>query len=96
MTTLDFQALILLLLRFTSEGKEHSLKEVIERLFRFFGLTGDERKELFPSDSQTRFDNRIGWINLFTENGFNRIPSPRSITYNQGRVTRLRRESRKD
>jgi len=67
MTIPDYQALILPLLRFTSDGKEHSLSGAIEHLSRFFGLTEEERQELLPSGRQARFDNRVGWAKTYLQ-----------------------------
>ena len=57
----DFQRIMLPLLRFASDGKEHSVRETIEHLASAFNLTEDERGELLPSGTQSIFDNRIGW-----------------------------------
>lgn len=61
MTIPDFQSLMLPLLRFASDQKEHSLREAIEFLADEFNLTSEERKELLPSGQQAVFDNRVGW-----------------------------------
>jgi restriction system protein len=57
----DYQALMLPLLKFTTDQKEHSLRETIEVLADHFCLTQEERKELLPSGRQATFDNRVGW-----------------------------------
>jgi restriction system protein len=56
----DYQTVMLPLLRLASDGKEHSLRETIERLADEFDLSEEERKELLPSGSQATFDNRVG------------------------------------
>jgi restriction system protein len=61
MTIPDFQAVMLPLMQFASDGKEHSLRESIEHLASHFNLSEDERKELLPSGKQPIFDNRVGW-----------------------------------
>lgn len=48
-------------MQFASDGKEHSLRESIEYLAKYFNLTDEERKELLPSGKQPIFDNRVGW-----------------------------------
>ena len=60
----DYQSIMLPLLRFASDGNEHSLREAIEGLVEKFGLTDAERKELLPSGQQTIFENRVGWASL--------------------------------
>ncbi|HYW20940.1 MAG TPA: restriction endonuclease [Nodularia sp. (in: cyanobacteria)] len=57
----DYQAVMLPLLKFTTDQKEHSLRETIEILADHFCLTEEERKELLPSGRQATFDNRVGW-----------------------------------
>ena len=57
----DFQSILLPLLSFSSNGKQHSTQESIEYLSEYFCLTDDERKELLPSGKQPIFDNRVGW-----------------------------------
>lgn len=57
----DFQSIMLPLLKFASDGQEHSLRETIEALADQFDLTSEERSELLPSGQQSLFDNRVGW-----------------------------------
>ena len=61
----DYQSIMLPLLRFASDGNEHSLREAIEGLAEKFGLTDAERKELLPSGQQTIFENRVGWARTY-------------------------------
>src|SRR5215204_5835502 len=53
------------LLRFAADKREHSTREAIEELADHFGLTEDERKELLPSGRQATFDNRVGWARTY-------------------------------
>lgn len=57
----DFQSIMLPLMQFASDEKEHSLREAIEHLSEYFKLTDTERQELLPSGKQPIFDNRVGW-----------------------------------
>lgn len=57
----DFQSLMLPILKYVSDGKEHSLRETIEYLAEQFQLSDEERKELLPSGKQPVFENRVGW-----------------------------------
>ena len=57
----DFQSLMRPLLDCANDGKEHALREVIQRLAVHFGLTDAERKQLLPSGNQEVFVNRVAW-----------------------------------
>lgn len=61
----DYQSIMLPLLKYAGDQKEHSLREAIEALAKEFQLTADERKELLPSGRQARFDNRVGWARTY-------------------------------
>ncbi len=61
----DYQRVMLPLLRFAADKREHSTREAIEELAKHFGLTEDERKELLPSGGQATFDNRVGWARTY-------------------------------
>ena len=56
----DFQALMLPLLRFTSDGQQHTYAEAVEPLALELQLSEDERTEEIRSGG-TRLRNRIGW-----------------------------------
>lgn len=57
----DFQKIMLPLLEFAGDGKDHTLREAADQLGGHFKLTPEEKKELLPSGGQTRFDNRVHW-----------------------------------
>jgi restriction system protein len=57
----DFQTIMLPLLRFLSDGREHTNQEAVDALADEFGLTEDELAELLPSGTQPVFVNRFGW-----------------------------------
>ncbi len=61
----DYQSIMLPLLRFAGDGREHSLRETIEALADEFKLTEGERSKLLPSGQQTIFDNRVGWARTY-------------------------------
>jgi restriction system protein len=65
MTIPDFQSLMLPLMKYIADGREHSLRETIESLADEFDLTQDERTELLPSGQQSAFDNRVGWARTY-------------------------------
>jgi restriction system protein len=61
----DYQSIMLPLLKYASDKKEHSIRETIEYLANLFKLTEQERKELLPSGQQYVFDNRVGWARTY-------------------------------
>lgn len=61
----DFQTIMLPLLKFLGDEKEHSLRDTIEHLVNEFNLNEVERKELLPSGQQARFDNRLSWARTY-------------------------------
>ena len=73
----DYQACMLPLLRFTSDEKEHSLREAIDNLAEHFALTDEELKELLPSGQQPIFANRIGWARSYMKQAWLLEPTRR-------------------
>lgn len=61
----DFQSFMLPLLKFASDGKEHSQSEASDALSHHFAITESDRREMLPSGRQTRFNNRIAWANVY-------------------------------
>jgi restriction system protein len=61
----NYQVIMLPLLKFIGDGKEHSIREAIEILANQFGLTPEERQTLLPSGQQPVFDNRVGWARTY-------------------------------
>jgi restriction system protein len=57
----DFQSIMLPLLQFCEDGKEHSNQEALDALASQFHLSDSERKQLLPSGQQRIFDNRVAW-----------------------------------
>lgn len=57
----DFQSIMLPLLKFCSDGKEHLNREALDALAQEFGLTEKEQKALPPSGQQCIIDNRVAW-----------------------------------
>jgi len=57
----DFQSIMLPLLQFCADGKEHSNLEALDALASQFQLSDSERKQLLPSGQQPLFDNRVAW-----------------------------------
>jgi restriction system protein len=61
----DYQTIMLPLLRFAEDKKEHSLHEAVNVLANKFSLTENELQELLPSGKQTIFINRVGWARTY-------------------------------
>lgn len=61
----DYQTLMLPLLNFASDGREHSIHEAVKVLADQFKLSNDELKELLPSGQQEVFLNRVGWARTY-------------------------------
>lgn len=61
----DFQTIMLPLLQFMGDGKEHSTHEMITHLALFFQLSPEELNEMLPSGTQTVFYNRVGWARTY-------------------------------
>lgn len=78
----DYQSVMLPLLKFVADNREHSLREAIDSLASEFSLTEAERTEMLPSGQQAIFNNRVGWARTYlkkagliesTRRGFFRI-----------------------
>ena len=61
----DYQSIMLPLLKFASDEKEHSIRKSIDNLAKEFELSEEDRKELLPSGTQAIFDNRVGWAKTY-------------------------------
>jgi len=57
----DFQSVMRPLMDVISDGKEHSIRETLDRLGDHFELTDEERKQPLPSGRQEVFTNRVAW-----------------------------------
>ena len=61
----DYQSIMLALLQFTGDEKEHSLRETIEFLADEFKLSDEERKKLLPSGKLATFHYRVVWARTY-------------------------------
>jgi len=61
----DYQSIMLPLLKFASDKREHSIQDAIEDLASFFKVSETELQELLPSGQQKIFDNRVGWARTY-------------------------------
>jgi len=64
MTIPDYQTFMLPFLRILGDEKEHTLKEIYEKLANLFELTDEEREELLPS-GPIKYKNRISWAQTY-------------------------------
>ena len=76
----DYQTIMLPLLKFVADGKEHTLREIIEGLADIFNLNDEERRELLPSGKQPIFDNRVGWATTYLKKA-GVIETPKRAVY---------------
>jgi restriction system protein len=61
----DFQTVMLPLLLFCGDSKEHTNREAIDHLAEIFQLSEYEQKELLPSGRQAIFHNRVAWARAY-------------------------------
>jgi len=61
----DYQEIMLPLLKFAGDKKEHSIREAIEHISQVFNLSEDEKRELLPSGQQTIITNRTAWARTY-------------------------------
>lgn len=78
----DFQRIMLPLLKYLADGKEHSSQDIYDSMEKAFPLSREEREALLPSGKQRVFVNRIGWAKSYlklseliesTQRGFYKI-----------------------
>jgi len=61
----DYQSIMLPLLKFAGDKKEHSIREAIEHIANIFNLSEEERREVLPSGQQYIINNRVGWARTY-------------------------------
>lgn len=61
----DFQTFFKPLLDVAADGKEHSLKEARDIIATQMRLSDDDLKEMLPSGTQTKFNNRVAWAKIY-------------------------------
>jgi restriction system protein len=61
----DFQSFFKPLLDFAADGKEHSMREAREAVAGVMALPEADLREMLPSGTQTRFDNRVAWAKSY-------------------------------
>jgi len=61
----DYQTIMLPLLKFMSDQKEHHIREMIDHLAIEFQLTAEEKRRLLPSGNDIMFNNKVRWARLY-------------------------------
>jgi len=61
----DYQTIMLPLLKFISDKKEHHVRDMIDYLAGEFQLSDEERRRLLPSGNDVIFDNKVKWARLY-------------------------------
>ncbi len=61
----DYQSIMLPLLEFISDSKEHKMRNVTDELALKLGVTEEEQKELLPSGVAPVFYNRTAWAKTY-------------------------------
>lgn len=61
----DYQGIMLPLLIFAADKKEHSFREAINHVSNYFKLTEVEKREMLPSGYDRIINNRIGWARTY-------------------------------
>ena len=65
MTIPDYQTIMLPLLKFMGDQKEHNVREMIDYLAGEFRLSDEEKRRLLPSGNDVKFDNKVKWSRLY-------------------------------
>jgi restriction system protein len=61
----DYQKIMLPLLKYAGDKKEHSIREAITHISELFNLTDEEKRELLPSGQQKVINNRTAWAKTY-------------------------------
>ena len=65
MTIPDYQTIMLPLLKFAGDKKEHSIREAIDSIADLFKLSDEQKKDVLPSGRSYIIDNRVGWARTY-------------------------------
>jgi restriction system protein len=61
----DFQSFFKPLLDVASDGNEHAIGELREKIAQQMNISEADRSEKLPSGTQTKFDNRVAWAKSY-------------------------------
>jgi restriction system protein len=67
MSVPDFQSLMLPLLEFAADRREHSLSDARDALVKKLGVSEEEGAELLPSGRLAVYDNRVSWAKVYLQ-----------------------------
>jgi len=77
-----YEDIMLPFLKYISDGKEYSFRNIVDFLAKDFNLSEEEKRELLPSGNQTVFDNRAGWAKTHLKKDYSVIlkeATPKSL-----------------
>ena len=75
----DFQSIMLPLLKYFGDSKEHSTSEIVEHISNSFNLSEEQGNELISSGYQTTINNRVMWAKTYLKKAGLLEPRDRSI-----------------
>ena len=61
----NYQKIMLPLLKFSGDKKEHSIREANNHISELFNLTDEEKREILPSGQQQVINNRTAWAKTY-------------------------------
>lgn len=61
----DYQSIMLPLLQYIADNREHKMRDVTDELAKQLGVSDEERKELLPSGAAPIFYNRTAWAKTY-------------------------------
>ena len=61
----QYNEIMLPLLQFMGDGQEHHVKDAVDPIADYFGLTQDEREKLLGNSNKTYLYDRIHWANTY-------------------------------
>lgn len=76
----DFESIMLPLLSYVKDGKEHVMREIENHLVIHFNLNEEEKNQLKPSGGETIFHNRTHWARFYLKKAGLLIDPKRSFT----------------
>ncbi len=65
MSVPTYDKCMLPLLQYASDGLPHHIRDGIEALAQYFGLSEDDRSQRLPSGNKFTFDDRVQWANTY-------------------------------
>ncbi len=75
----DFQSIMLPLLKFSADQKEHTNSETEDYIAKELKLTKEDLEEMLPSGTQRRFVNRVAWAKVHLSKAGLIAPTRKSV-----------------